>query len=75
MQKIVEEYVVTTDLVVAHTCEWLFPNGSDATAQEHYRNPELQKIMDAAKKNTEGVQRYKHWEAEQTKNNAIENRV
>lgn len=68
VQKIVEEYVVTTDLVVAHTCEWLFPNGADATQQEHYRNPELQKIMDAAKKNTEGVQRYKAWEMEQTKN-------
>jgi hypothetical protein len=55
---------VETDLVVASTCEWIYPNGADETENEFYRNGELQKIMDASKSNTEGVQRYKKWEQE-----------
>ena len=63
--KITAEQTVDTDLLVAHTCDWLFPNGTDATKDEHYRNAELQKIMDAARKNTENVQRFKDWENSQ----------
>ena len=55
---------VETDLVVASTCDWIYPNGADETENEFYRNRELQKIMDASKSNTEGVQRYKKWEQE-----------
>lgn len=65
VQKVVSEYAVTSDLVVATTCDWLYPNATDRTTNEHYRNAELQKIMDAAKNNKAGVRRYKEWQNEQ----------
>lgn len=56
--------VTDDDIFVAPTCEWLFPNGEPKTAT-HYRNGELQRIMDAAERNPQAVKDYKAWKEEQ----------
>ena len=56
--------VTDHDIHTAPTCEWLYPNGKITCAQ-HYRNPELQRIMDAAERNPQAVKDYKTWKAEQ----------
>ena len=56
--------VIDHDLFTAPTCEWLYPNG-ETTASTHYRNAELQRIMDAAERNPKAVQDYKAWKSAQ----------
>ena len=58
------------DILVAPTCEWIYPNSEGGKTSTQYRNPELQRIMDAAEKNPELVQTYKEWKAEQEKKEA-----
>lgn len=53
------------DLLVATTCEWLYPNGKHRCESNHYRIKELQTIMDAAQKNPKNVRNYKEWKKEQ----------
>ena len=58
--------VTQDDVLVAQTCEWIYPNGADRSAPNaHYRIDELQRIMDAASRNPKAVQSYKEWKAEQ----------
>lgn len=56
--------VTDDDIFVAAACEWLYPNGETKNTT-HYRNDELQRIMDAADRNPQAVQDYKTWKAEQ----------
>ena len=60
------------DIVVASTCEWLFPNQRAVakTTTTHYRHPELQRIMDNAALNPKMVQDYKTWKAQQEEDQA-----
>lgn len=58
--------ILSDAILIAPTCEWVFPNGTRVTAdKETYRIQELQKIMDAAKANPHKVRDYKAWKAEQ----------
>jgi hypothetical protein len=58
-------HVTDDDVVVARTCEWLYPNGDVKTATKtHYRHDELQRIMDTAARNPQVVRDYKAWKAE-----------
>jgi len=58
--------VTEFDLLVVSTCEWFYPNGTGRCASnERYRMGELQRIMDAAKKNPQDVKDYKTWKKEQ----------
>lgn len=57
--------VVDDDVVVGRACEWMYPNATDAASKHHYRNGELQRIMDAAERNPQAVKDYKQWKAEQ----------
>jgi hypothetical protein len=60
-------HVLDDDVLVAPTCEWLYPNARVvAGGRQHYRIDELQRIMDAAARNPEQVQSYKQWKAGQT---------
>jgi hypothetical protein len=53
-------------LHVQSTCEWFYPNATEArAAREHYRHDELQRIMDAAARNPAQVRSYKEWKREQ----------
>lgn len=56
--------VTDDDIFVAPACEWLYPNG-ETKSSTHYRNDELQRIMDAAERNPQAVEDYKTWKAEQ----------
>ena len=59
-------HVTDFDLLVVPTCDWFYPNGAGTcTSNEQYRIGELQKIMDAARKNPEAVKDYKAWKKEQ----------
>jgi hypothetical protein len=63
--------ITDDDIFVAPACEWLYPNG-DTKNTTHYRNDELQRIMDAADRNPQAVEDYKTWKAEQDRQRAIE---
>lgn len=52
------------DIVVASTCQWLFPNAV-MEGPVFYRIPELQRIMDGAKANVKQVKEYKAWKMEE----------
>ena len=59
-------HVTEFDLFVVPTCEWFYPNGEGkCSSNERYRVGELQRIMDAAKKNPQDVKDYKAWKREQ----------
>lgn len=52
----------THDILLAPTCEWIYPNGDRHTSQkEMYRIGELQKIMDGARRNPANVRNFKEW--------------
>lgn len=53
------------DVCVAPTGEWIFPNAPSSSTSVHYRNDELQRIMDAADRNPEAVKTYKQWKKDQ----------
>ena len=54
------------DICLASTCEWLYPNGDRERAnRDVYRIGELQKIMDAAKRNPQNVRNFKEWRRRQ----------
>ena len=58
--------VTEYDLFVVPTCDWFYPNGEGkCSTNERYRIGELQRIMDAAKKNPQDVKDYKAWKKEQ----------
>lgn len=65
LQGVCRDRNVSTDLVIANTCEWLYPNAKDGSTNEYWGVGELQRIMDASKLNQRGVQQYKDWEREQ----------
>jgi hypothetical protein len=71
--------ITDEDIVVAPTCEWLYPNSSKDGARgpgaARYRNDELQRIMDAAARNPQVVRDYKEWKAEQDRLKAEEDRL
>ena len=46
----------------APTCEWLYPNATASASNTHYREDELQRIMDTAMKNPAAVRTYKEWQ-------------
>jgi hypothetical protein len=54
-------HITEDDVLVARTCEWIFPNGTNHEASTLYRAPELQRIMDASAKRKGDVMRYKDW--------------
>ena len=56
--------VTEHDIVVAPTCEWLYPNATASASNTHYREDELQRIMDTAMKNPAAVRTYKEWQRE-----------
>lgn len=65
--------VTEFDLFVVPTCEWFYPNGEGKCSNnERYRVGELQRIMDAAKKNPQDVKDYKAWKKEQDRMDAEE---
>ena len=52
--------IVTDDVLVAPTCEWLYPNAMRSRpARTHYRVEELQRIVDAVDKRPAQIRRYK----------------
>jgi hypothetical protein len=65
IQNVGSRTITDDDICVASTCEWMFPNGSAKEGSNHYRNDELQRIMDAAARNPEMVQSYKDWQKAQ----------
>lgn len=73
VQNVGSRRVVTHDIFIASTCEWLYPNGTrEKTATDKYRIGELQKIMDAARMNPHNVRNYKEWKAEQDRLKIVE---
>lgn len=60
VQDVASRHICEHDIVVAPTCEWLYPNRV-VEDKEQYRVPELQRIMDAQKVNTRRVVDYKKW--------------
>lgn len=69
IQNVGSRTITNDNIHVAATCEWLYPNGKIA-APSHYRNPELQRIMDAAERNPEMVRSYKEWKRMQEEKEA-----
>lgn len=63
-RNVASRHVTDDDVLVAPTCEWLFPNGN-GESNEHYRSDELQRIMDASRRNVRAVKDYKQWKLEQ----------
>lgn len=63
-RNVATRHVTDDDVFTAQSCEWLYPNG-DTKSTTHYRNDELQRIMDAAERNPQAVQDYKDWKAQQ----------
>ena len=60
--------ITDDDVIVAQTCEWLYPNTTDdvtRASSEKYRVDELQKIMDATVRNEQSVKSYKKWKEEE----------
>ena len=64
VRNVASRHVTEDDVLVAPTCEWLYPNGK-TTGNEHYRSGELQRIMDASRRNVRAVKDYKEWKREQ----------
>lgn len=64
-RNVATRHVTDTDVVTAPACEWVYPNGTTEGTTTHYRNDELQRIMDAAERNPRAVQDYKDWKAQQ----------
>ena len=65
-QDVGSRHVTQHDIFVVPTCDWFYPNGiGKCTTNERYRIGELQRIMDAAKKNPQDVKDYKSWKKEQ----------
>jgi len=64
-RNVATRHVTDTDVVTAPACEWVYPNGTTDGTTTHYRNDELQRIMDAAERNPRAVQDYKEWMAQQ----------
>jgi hypothetical protein len=85
VQGVASRRMVDHDIVVAPTCEWLYPNGGTVeSGRRRYRVDELQRIMDTADRNPEAVRTYKEWrrekeareaEAEAEENKAEENKA
>ena len=60
--------ITDDDVIVAQTCEWLYPNTTEdvtRASSEKYRVDELQKIMDATVRNEQSVKSYKQWKKEE----------
>ena len=53
IQNVGSRKITDDDIYVASLCEWIFPNGRASATTNHYRNNELQRIMDAAVRNPE----------------------
>lgn len=66
-RNVASRHVTDDDIFTAQACEWLYPNG-ETKSTTHYRNDELQRIMDAAERNPQAVQDYKDWKAQQDAN-------
>ena len=64
VQDVASRHVTDDDILIASTCEWLYPNG-EVKGQTVYRVDELQRVMDAAERNPERVRSYKDWKREQ----------
>ena len=64
VRNVASRTVTDHDILLAPTCDWLFPNGK-ANGATHYRIDELQRIMDTAERNPEVVRSYKDWKREQ----------
>lgn len=65
--------IVDDALMVAPTCEWIFPNAATHLEQkEHYRVGELQRIMDNAQGNPRVVRNFKQWKREQDRLHDLE---
>lgn len=65
VRNIASRRITQDDVLVAPTCEWLYPNAASRGGKSHYRIDELQRIMDAADRNPEIVQSYKEWKQQQ----------
>lgn len=74
VRNVASRHILDHDVVVAPTCEWVYPNGK-AQTQTHYRNHELQRIMDAAERNPKAVRDYKQWKREQDRLKEEEDRA
>ena len=57
--------ITQDDVFIAPTCDWFYPNGISKPSKDHYRIPELQRIMDAAERNPKQVQEFKEWQRQQ----------
>jgi len=64
-QDVATRTLIDDDVLVAPTCEWTYPNGTQRTSKTNYRIDELQRVMDAAEKNPQAVKDYKVWKEEQ----------
>lgn len=65
-RSVASRHITDDDVLVAPTCDWLFPNGTNADGSSvHYRSSELQRIMDACDRNVQGVKDFEEWKKQQ----------
>ena len=62
VRNVASRVVTEDDVLIAPTCDWFYPNAVGKPAADHYRIPELQRIMDAAERNPKAVQEFKDWQ-------------
>ena len=75
VQNVASRQIATDDILVASTCEWIYPNGGkEKTDCDRYRIRELQTIMDAARANPQNVRNFKEWKREQDRLKVIEHK-
>ena len=67
VKNVASREVTDADILISATCEWISVNDDreGEGACTFYRNAELQRIMDAAKKNPGVVRDYKEWKRKQ----------
>lgn len=65
VRNVASRHVTDDDVFVTPTCDWFYPNAETVQSRDHYRNDELQRIMDAAARNPQAVRDYKEWKKEQ----------
>ena len=58
VQNVGSRQVTDVDIYVAPVCEWVFPNAKIESDNTNFREPELQRIMDAAEHDKVAVQEF-----------------
>jgi hypothetical protein len=58
VQNVGSRHVADVDIYVAPACEWVFPNAKIECDNKNFREPELQRIMDAVDRDKVSVQEF-----------------